>query len=114
MIGRSAIDFDIMKARARRNEALEESANREREYTALRRQSVMAWLKYGGDSMQEDELDTQLSRCHPNTCDWLLENPKTSSWLRSNGAHKILWLKGKPGSGMTYQPVDNTAVRAYY
>ena len=81
--------------------AFEQSAQKEKEYTALRQQSVLSWLK-NGDSVQEEELNVQLDRCHPNTCDWLRQNTKTNTWLKHDQENKILWLKGKPGSGKTH------------
>ena len=95
---RSAIAIDINEAKAWRAKSMEESARRERENAILQRQAVLSWLK-NGDSVQEDELDVQLSRGHPKTCDWFTENAKISTWRRSNQDHKVLWLKGKPGSG---------------
>ena len=81
--------------------AFDQSAQKEKEYTALRQQSVLSWLK-NGDSVQEEELNVQLDRCHPHTCDWLRQNTKTNAWLKHDQENKVLWLKGKPGSGETH------------
>jgi len=97
LLARPTTDHDVAEAKAWRANALEQVIKKEREYATTQRQSVMSWLKNGG--MQEEELDSQLSRCHPNTCDWLRDSSKASRWLKSGQDHKILWLKGKPGSG---------------
>ncbi|KAJ6257759.1 Vegetative incompatibility protein [Drechslerella dactyloides] len=42
-----------------------------------------------------------INQAHPKTCQWLLSNKTYKLWLdgRSNLHHRLLWLRGKPGTG---------------
>jgi len=98
LVDREAISIGITEAKLWRSKKIEESAERERKSSALQRQAVLSWLKYD-EPLQEDELCMQLGRTHPNTCHWITQNTKMKAWARRAQGHKILWIKGKPGSG---------------
>ena len=105
LVSRSTIeDKTLNNAKIWRAKEFEQCAQREREHALAQRESVISWLKHGGEVAQEEELEEQLSRCHPNTCDWLIGNAKIKDWLRDSRDYKTLWLKGKPGSGNLFQP----------
>lgn len=80
---------------------MEEAAAREKESSILQFQAVISWLQVA-DSLQEDELDQLLRRCHLGTCDWITRNPKISGWMKLGIHQKVMWLKGKPGSGTLF------------
>lgn len=61
--------------------------------------SAISWLNLTGIPQQDDELDRLLGRCHPASCDWLLDNPKIETWKGNDQAVKLAWVFGKPGAG---------------
>src|SRR4051794_20454613 len=49
------------------------------------------------DSRRDD-----ITRAHPQTCDWFFQTPAFQQWLhpRELKAHNgVLWIKGNPGTG---------------
>ncbi|KAI9791132.1 MAG: hypothetical protein M1816_004363 [Peltula sp. TS41687] len=99
LVDREAASIGIVEAKAWRTKAMEEMAEKEKQSSIVQFQAVVSWLQVG-DSVQEDELDQYLRRCHVGTCDWITRNSKISAWMRQGMEQKILWLKGKPGSGI--------------
>jgi hypothetical protein len=100
MVDREAVSIDIVEAKAWRTRALEYASKREQESLPLHIQAIMSWLKLE-DSLQEDEMDQQLDCCHPATCNWIVHNAKINAWMKQDDHQKVVWLKGKPGSGIT-------------
>lgn len=64
-------------------------------------QQVLSWLEASQDE-HEDVLDDLINHCHPGSCDWLLEHTKMKGWIRQTSDQSVLWLKGKPGSGLSW------------
>ena len=110
LVDREALSINITEARLWRSKAVEENAERERKTAALQRQAVISWFKYD-EPLQEDELCMRLGRTHPDTCHWIIQNTKMKAWAKHGLGHRVLWIKGKPGSGNTAnllspRPVD--------
>jgi hypothetical protein len=98
LVDREAGSISIVEATAWRARAIEENAKRAQESLIFQQRAVVSWLMTT-DSLQEDELDAQLGRCHADSCNWITKNPKLNAWMRRGPGKKILWLKGKPGAG---------------
>jgi hypothetical protein len=97
-VDRDAMTINIVEAKEWRTRTIDETNKRQHDDLIRQQQAVIAWLKTT-DSLQEDELDTQLGRCHANTCNWITQNGKLGAWMGRGPGKKILWLKGKPGAG---------------
>jgi hypothetical protein len=100
LVDKEAQAISIVEAKACRSRAIEETAKREQDNLIFQRQAVISWLQTD-ISLQEDELHTQLDRCHTDTCNWITKNHKLSSWIKRGPGKKILWMKGKPGAGLS-------------
>ncbi|KAJ2902704.1 NB-ARC and ankyrin domain protein [Zalerion maritima] len=58
------------------------------------------------ESLNFDQIDARqlgIENAHTETLEWLHETPEYVDWLdpdrKSNDRHRLLWIKGKPGSG---------------
>jgi hypothetical protein len=75
-----------------------------REEQQLKRQNVAqgdrAILNHvlGVSDAPEDDLMTQDSRRHPDTCGWLLRKTYYMDWKASLDS-RMLWIRGRPGAG---------------
>jgi len=96
-----------------RSRAFEEIERIERERSIFQLQAVISWLNAGA-SLQEDESDAQLERCLAETSNWVTQNPKINAWMRRGPEQKVLWLKGKPGSGMYIHIPPTSAIRILF
>jgi hypothetical protein len=90
-----------------RQEALVETAKRDKERLVAQLNSVLEWLKFGdvpycSQRYQDDVLERLTTDCVDGTTEWMLQNQKMKAWLKNDyGGQPILWIKGKPGSGMS-------------
>lgn len=64
-------------------------------------QHSVAWLAVD-DKVQEIEHERHSHRRHPETCQWLMSEPKLKAWLDSNTKLPLIWLNGKPGAGKVH------------
>ena len=80
--------------------AQEEKIERdERVRLANQTREAVAWLNASDD--QEDVLIKLLRSCDDNTSHWALSQDTIISWLDESRQSLILWLNGRPGSGMS-------------
>lgn len=98
-IDREANAIDIAEAKFMRERLNDELSRRETADALVFPSSAISWLNLTGIPQQEDELDRLLGRCHPASCDWLLDNPKIEKWKGNDQAVKLAWVFGKPGAG---------------
>ena len=103
LVDKEAVSISIIEAKAWRERAIEESQKRDAEKAAVHRQMVINWLR-PQDFLQEDELVAQLDRGHEGSCSWIVQNSTFQAWKRLDTQSKVIWLKGKPGSGRTQYP----------
>ena len=101
LVDKEASSFAIVEAKEWRIRRLEEISKQESTRRASQLQSVLNWLDIKDDE-QENELEKLTRRCHPGSCNWIVKNAKLKSWMRFGLDQSILWLKGKPGSGMSF------------
>ncbi|EKG09537.1 NACHT domain protein [Macrophomina phaseolina MS6] len=99
LIDREANAVDIAKAKSMRNRLNDELSRREKADALVHLASAMSWLNLTGIPQQEDELDGLLGRCHPTSCDWLLQNRAIAKWIGNDQAERLAWIFGKPGAG---------------
>ncbi|GIJ89554.1 DNA-directed RNA polymerase II subunit RPB1 [Aspergillus pseudoviridinutans] len=88
----------ILQATDRRRKMLEEWTKSEEDRSMSQLQAVYNWLQVK-DWEQEDELDRLHSLQHKDSCDWIFQNHKTRSWIRTGSEESVVWLTGKPGAG---------------
>lgn len=101
LIDKEAVSLDINQARDWRQRSLEDAANRKRRWEFEQRDAVLRWLEVGDSkSYQEDKLELLRSHCCEGTSQWLTKSQQVRSWLRVKRCHSVLWLHGKPGSGI--------------
>jgi hypothetical protein len=106
LIDREANAFLIAETMQWRQEALKDAAKKDKERLVAQLNSVLAWLRidsapYCSQEYQEDALDRLSDDCYAGTTEWILQNHKVRTWLKPGYAQPILWIKGKPGSGMS-------------
>ncbi|KAI8631011.1 hypothetical protein F5Y19DRAFT_483660 [Xylariaceae sp. FL1651] len=102
LVDREAASFDIVEAKANRQELIEKLEQRAKEIRDWQLREIFVWLDLAGrDREQEDLLSKfQLNR-HEGTCRWVFEHPRFQTWFDEEDPRLIIWLKGKPGSGKT-------------
>lgn len=101
LIDKEAASVEIIQAREWRQKCLEDAAAREKRWASEQRESVLKWLEVGDStSAQEVKLEWLRSNCREGTSQWLTKSPQVRSWLQLRRGDPILWLHGKPGSGM--------------
>lgn len=97
----------LIKAQEERERRQNETDRENEGKSIIERQNVWTWLE-ASKLDQEQELYDLVSRCHQGSCDWVYDNPKIKSWFQQGPDHSVLWLKGKPGSGMFNDIVVST------
>lgn len=99
LIDREAVALDISQAAEWRKTEAENAHQRERQRHAEQLQAVLDWLETtNGD--QEMKLEWLRSRCYEGTSSWITNNHKFRTWLQRGRGNSVLWLHGKPGSGI--------------
>lgn len=99
LLQKAPTSHDIEDVRMTQQRKTEDAKEYEDKQDIAELTNVHSWLD-ASNLDQEDKLDDLRSRCHESSCDWILENAKIKSWIRQGADHSVLWLKGKPGSGM--------------
>jgi hypothetical protein len=99
LAGEEQIASRLIKAQEERERRHNEIDREDEEKSIIERHNVRTWLE-ASKLDQEHELYDLVSRCHQGSCDWVYDNPKIKSWVQQGPDHSVLWLKGKPGSGM--------------
>jgi len=74
----------------------------EKEQSLTQYQWMLSWLEM--KEAEQDEIFQLLSNnSRHGTCEWIVRNPTIKNWMRRQREQLFLWVKGKPGSGMSYQ-----------
>ena len=100
LVDKEANSYNIASVQEWREAHLEDVRKREKDRLDDHFEKVLNWFDVK-EYIQEDDLDRLVDRCYGGTSDWLLEHAKTKAWIRPGGQHAVLWLNGKPGSGMS-------------
>lgn len=95
----ASIHFSEMKRFRDKRQLEEEAFERHRE-------SQMAESVFRLLSAVEDDQEEYLHRIsddrQPQTCNWVLEDPVTRSWIEDEDGDPVLWMTGIPGSGKSF------------
>jgi hypothetical protein len=88
------------KLEAWRQDALAKLARDEEEQTAGHLETISTWLKLDESDQVAilDKVSIEGAK-YPETCGWILKNPRMVSWLKSQPETPFLWLQGNPGTG---------------
>nr|KAK5436980.1 hypothetical protein LTR18_009345 [Exophiala xenobiotica] len=89
---------NIGKTRDSRDRATKQLEQDEKVRKVSELQNAQFWLE-ASKLDQEEELDVLRNKSHEDSCDWIYDNRTIESWLRNGNDHRVLWLKGIPGSG---------------
>lgn len=101
LIDKEAVSFDIIQAKEWRQKSLEDAINREKRWESEQLEAVLRWLEIGeSKSNQEIKLEWLRSHCCEGTAQWVTKSSKVRSWLQFGRGDPVLWLHGKPGSGI--------------
>lgn len=98
LVNQEAFSIDLFEARSWRRRQIEDQEKKERDRRSAQLHYVVTWLRVSGDP-QEDNLSRVLRRCHPGSCDWILDCKETQAWLKDKPSNGVTWLHGKPGAG---------------
>jgi hypothetical protein len=106
LVDREANAFLIAETMQWRQEALADAAKRDKERLIAQLNGVLAWLKIDSDPYctqehQDDVLDRLTNDCYAGTTEWILQDQNVKAWLKPGHGQPVLWIKGKPGSGMS-------------
>lgn len=97
-IDQEAATIDIIEAKQWRDRLESQVATKEKDRINRDRQSVIAWLALE-NLPQDDNCEKLLRDCLPRSCDWVLEQEKVASWVKTDSKLPVVWLHGKPGAG---------------
>ena len=64
-------------------------------------QDVFRWLSAAEDQ-QEEHLHRISDNRQPETCDWILKDPRMQPWIEDDSGDAILWMNGIPGAGKSF------------
>lgn len=67
LVDRDVAAINAIEAKEWRTRAMDEAYERDQDSSAIQQQAMISWLKIN-NLQQEDALDAQLNRCHPNSC----------------------------------------------
>lgn len=115
LVDKEANSFDILESKAFRHRLYEDIARREAETRDWQLRDTLAWLDLQGQDREQEELLERRSKARlDGTCEWILRNPKISTWLDEQDRRLFVWLRGKPGSGKqhTIQGCDKSSVHS--
>ncbi|KAF2963927.1 hypothetical protein GQX73_g9643 [Xylaria multiplex] len=100
LIDHEAVALDIFQATEWRKTEGENARRRESQRHTEQLQAVLDWLTANENQDQEMKLEWLSNRCHEGTSSWITNNPKFRAWLQRGRGNPVLWLHGKPGSGI--------------
>jgi hypothetical protein len=87
-----------MQERQKRD--LERLEQNERNTRILQLQHSVSWLDVD-EKVQDTALERISRRRHDKTCEWIFLDPQMRAWLEGDNRHRLLWINGKPGAGMS-------------
>jgi hypothetical protein len=107
LLDTEAASLNISQTQEWRRKSLEDETKWEERWDSEQYQRVTRWLE-AGDSMlnQEPKLERLRDHCREGTSQWLTKSGSIRSWLQFGRGHSVLWLYGKPGSGMATMELD--------
>lgn len=97
-IDREAMAIDIIQAVDQRKRDADAATERETQWRTQQLCIVCNWLE-ASDTDQQTRFEILRDRCREGTLGWVTNSPKLRDWLRRD-AKRVLWLHGKPGSGI--------------
>jgi hypothetical protein len=100
LVDKEANALNISTLQDWRLKAFENLEKVEKERFDSQFRAVMTWFDVK-DYQQDDILNSLIDKSHPGTTAWLLSNPEVTVWLGNSSKNPILWLTGKPGSGLS-------------
>jgi hypothetical protein len=100
LVDKEANALNISTVQDWRLKAFENLEKVEKERFDNQFRAVMTWFDVK-DYQQDDILNSLIDKSHPGTTAWLLSNPEVTAWLGNSSKNPILWLTGKPGSGVS-------------
>ncbi|KAF4457141.1 NACHT domain-containing protein [Fusarium austroafricanum] len=95
----SSLLDSIARAVDQRRKEAEASAERETRWHTQQLCIVQNWLE-SSHTDQEWKFGVLRDKCHEGTLNWVISSPKLRDWLQRGHGKQVLWLYGKPGSGM--------------
>ena len=102
LVDREAASHEMVEARNFRQTLIEKFNRAEKDKHDWQLQQSIAWLNLEGYDLQQENLFYRRAEARrKNTCEWILNHPKFQLWLDRDSLQSYLWLKGKPGSGMS-------------
>jgi hypothetical protein len=105
LIDQEAQCYSILAGKDFRETILEKIDRDEKERSDHRLRDTLTWLDLKGQDREQDDLFDCRSRDRKDgTCEWILKNPKIRTWLDPEDNRSLLWLRGKPGSGIAHHP----------
>ena len=98
----AAAHFFEMKQFRDKRQLEEDAFERQRQHQMA--QDVFRWLSAAED--QQDQQEEHLHRIsdnrQPETCDWILKDPRMRPWIEDDSGDAILWMNGIPGAGKSF------------
>ena len=95
----AAAHFSEMKQFRDKRQLEEDAFEQQRQHQMA--QDVFSWLSAAED-LQEEHLHRISDRRQPETCDWILEDPRMRPWIEDDRGDVILWMNGIPGAGKSF------------
>ena len=95
----AAAHFYEMKQFRDERQLEEDAFERQRQHQMA--QDVFRWLSAAEDQ-QEEHLHRISDNRQPETCDWILKDPRMRPWIEDDSGDAILWMNGIPGAGKSF------------
>lgn len=100
LVDREAASFEILESRNLRQKLIEETEKNDNKRRDEYAREVFDWLNLAGrDTEQEYLLFSFQDARVPETYGWIMVHSKVRTWFDEEDPRRVLWLKGKPGSG---------------
>lgn len=100
LVDKEANALNISTVQEWRLKAFEDLGKVEKERFDNQFRAVMTWFDVK-DYQQDDILNNLIDKSHPGTTAWLLSHAEVTAWLSGSSKNSVLWLTGKPGSGVS-------------
>jgi archaellum biogenesis ATPase FlaH len=83
-----------------REESQSQLSSEETEQGAKQFEAIASWLKINESDQLTifDSISSEVTE-YQETCGWILQNPKVSSWFQNKPDTPALWLQGSAGTG---------------
>ena len=94
-----AAHLSEMKQDRDKRQLEEDAFERQRQHQMA--QDIFRWLSAAEDQ-QEEHLHRISDSRQPETCDWILKDPRMRPWIEDDRGDAILWMNGIPGAGKSF------------